>query len=150
MRTVVRLAGVVLVAFWLTRAEADFVFVPLEQLVKEAVLIVEGKVTKIEDAGFTRDQRKYEAAVVEVKAVLKGDPKTRQVRIAQPSAGGLAVSSDIRFPVGQEGFWLLTRSKNAKGKEAEVFWALHPFQFQPLTERNRLTKAVKEQDKANK
>ena len=141
-----RLVGLIVVAASLLAEAvlADFAAVPLDQLVKDAVVIVEGKVAKIEDAGFARGPRKFDTAVVEVKAVLKGDPKLKEVRIAQPAAGGLALSSDIRFKVGQEGFWLLKMEKGAKGKEADVYWALHPSQFQPLTERDKVTKTVKD------
>jgi hypothetical protein len=124
---------------------ADFAPIPLEQLVKDAVLIVEGKVAKVEDAGFVRGQRKYDAAVVQVKAVLKGDAKVKEVRIGQPAPGGLALSTDIRFKVGQEGIWLLKKQADAKGKEAEVYWALHPSQLQPLAEREKVAKVIKDQ-----
>jgi hypothetical protein len=124
----------------------SFAAVPLEILVDEAEVIVQGKVVKIEDAKFARKfgntERKYDAAVVEVMAVLKGPAKLKEVRIAQPAAGGLALSTDIRFAAGQEGIWLLNR-----GAEKDVYWALHPSQFQPAKEKENLAKLVQERDK---
>jgi len=127
-------------------AQASFVAVPLEFLVDEAAIIVQGKVAKIEDAKFTRKlgnaERKYDAAVVEVSAVLKGPTKVKEVRIAQPARGGLALSTDIHFAAGQEGIWLLT-----KGAEKDAYWALHPSQFQPAKEKDNLVKLVQERAK---
>ena len=145
MRCLLILALAVLGYGFISPVQADFAAVPLDKLVKDAAVIVDGKVTKIENAGFARGARQFDAAVVQVKAVLKGDAKLKEVRIAQPAVGGLAVSTDIRFKEGQEGFWLLTKQADAKGKEADVYWALHPSQFQPLGERDKLAKAVKDQ-----
>ena len=55
----------------------------------EATVIVSGNVTKIQTADITRkfddEDRRYDVAVVEVKEVLKGDKKLKEVRIAQPA-----------------------------------------------------------------
>lgn len=141
-------AGLALGACLAAEVQADFAPVAMEKLVDDAAVIVQGKVTKVEGAGFMRNGRAYDAAVVQVTVVLKGDPKLKEVRIAQPGAGGLAVSTDIRFKKDQEGIWLLTKQKDAKGKEAEVYWALHPSQFQPAKEKDAIAKLVK--DRANK
>jgi hypothetical protein len=85
-------------------AWASWAAVPLEMLVDEADLVVQGKVVKTADAGFKIGTRSYDAAIVEVAAVLKnvtGQQAIKQVPIAQPAAGGgLAISTDIRFNVG--------------------------------------------------
>lgn len=153
MRTVTGMLGafaLALTCLWTVAVQADFAQVPLEELVKKAATIVEGKVVKVEDAGFMRNGRKYDAAVVEVKSVLKGDAKLKEVRIAQPALGGLSVSTDIRFKVGQEGIWLLNQEKDAKDKEAAVLWATHPSQFQPSKEKETVAKAIKAQAKPDK
>lgn len=104
-------------------AEALWIAIPLEILVDEADLIVAGEVTDIKP-GFPP----YDNAVIKVSRVMKalpgsGQPKT--VLIAQPGQGGLRLSTDIRFRVGQEGVWLLT-----KDPDRQVYWAKHPSQFQ--------------------
>lgn len=118
--------------------------VPLEILVDEADLIVTGKVAKIQN-GFVLDGRNYDVAVLEVTKTLKALPaagKPKQVHIAQPAPGGLAVSTDIQFQAGQEGVWLLR-----KDSDRDVFWARHPFQFQEAAKQKELTELVAQREK---
>lgn len=121
------------------QSRASFAAVPLEILVDEAEVIVLGKVTKVEETKITRKfgnaERKYDAAVIEVAAVLKGPEKLKEVRVAQPAKGGLEVSTDIRFKEGQEGVWILNRQA-----EPNFYWATHPSQFQPAGEKDALVK----------
>ena len=143
-------AGLALVACFVAQVQADFAPVALEKLVDDAAVIVQGKVTKVEDAGFKRNGRAFDAAAVQVTAVLKGDAKLKEVRIAQPGMGGLAVSTDIRFKKDQEGIWLLNQEKDAKDREAAVLWATHPSQLQPSKEKETVAKAIKAQAKPDK
>lgn len=133
-----------LCASWLVVSDArgSFVQLPLETVVDQAALIVEGKVVRIEPNKLTRPfgnmPRAYDLAVVEVADVLRGPAKIKEVRIAQPAlGGGLAVSTDIRFAVGQQGVWMLN-----KEKEPDVFWATHPSQFEPVKEKERIAKVI--------
>src|SRR5262245_31505587 len=111
MQRLVGFITLVALGLMLPQAHASFAAVPLEVLVDDAAVIVQGKVVKIEDAKVTRKfgnmDRKYDAAVIEVEAVLKGPAKLKEVRIAQPAKGGLEVSTDIRFKDGQQGIWIL-------------------------------------------
>jgi len=123
-------------------ARASFAEVPLEVLVDEANVIVQGKVARIDGKGFELANRPYAIALVEVASVLKGPDGLKQVGIAQPAAEGPVVSSDIVFRSGQEGIWLLTRDP-----ERDVYWAKHPSQLQPLKEKDALAKLVAERAK---
>jgi len=121
-------------------AYASFAAVPLEILIDSADLVVEGKVIKIEEAGFMLGARRYEVAIVEVATTMKnitGKAKLTQVRIAQPAAGGIAFSTDIRFRPGQQGIWILN-----KDPQQNAFWAKHPFQFQQAKQKAKLTKLI--------
>ncbi|MCH7725547.1 MAG: hypothetical protein IH991_03545 [Planctomycetes bacterium] len=54
--------------------------------------------------------------------------KKADIRIAWPSRrGGIAVSTDIGYRVGQEGVWVLTADK-----KLPVYWATYPTDHQPL------------------
>ena len=119
--------------------------VPLEVLIDESHLIVVGKVSKVVDAGFAVGNRNMDAAVVEVKQILKALPlagKPTTVRIGQPAAGGIAISIDIRFQAGTEGIWLLK-----KDPQQDIYWAKHPSQFQPLDQLKTLSTMVKSREK---
>jgi hypothetical protein len=134
-----------LVAVAIPPAQALVAAVPLETLVDEADTIVIGKVTRIEGAVVTRQfggaERVFDAAVVEVEAVLKGAAKPREVRLLQPARGGLAISSDRRFAVGHEAVWILSREP-----EAGYHGVRHPFAVQPIARKAELTKLVQDRE----
>jgi len=114
--------------------------VPLEILVDESDMVVAGKVTKVQNGVFAVNGRNYDVAVVEVASILKTSPRLgrpMEIKIAQPGAGGLAVSTDIQFHVGQQGVWLLR-----KDPERDVYWAKHPFQFQDAKKQKELADLV--------
>ena len=114
--------------------------VPLEILIDESVLIVVGKVTKIERAGFAVGDRTMDVAIVEVAETLKKLPHVnnpKQIRILQPAAGGSAISTDLRYAVGQAGIWLLAMQQDGK-----AYVIRHPSQFQPLEEKPKLVEQI--------
>jgi hypothetical protein len=128
-----------------SRAWAIWAPVPLEILVDESYVIVEGKVSKIEKAGFAINNRNQDVAIIEVTNVLKALPhlnKPKQIRLLQPAAGGIAVSTDLRSNVGQTGIWLL-----AKHLERDGYIVKHPSQFQPLEEKQKLTELIASREK---
>lgn len=128
-----------------SRLEAIWAPVPLEILIDEADVVVQGKVVAIEKADLEINGRAHDLAVVEVDAALKnilGMMKLMQVRIAQPAAGGLGVSTDIRFREGQDGIWILN-----KAPDRDIYHVNHPFQFQATQEKDRLAKLVAEREK---
>src|SRR5262245_12759159 len=74
MQRLVGFITLVALGLMVPQVHASFAAVPLEVLVDDAAVIVQGKVVKIEDAKVTRKLgnmvRKYDAAVIEVAAVL--------------------------------------------------------------------------------
>ena len=123
------------------RAYAIFAPVPLQILLDEADLVVVGEVTEVADAGFEIGARPHEVAILQVAGVLKNLTRKQNVvrlRIAQPGARGIAVSTDIRFRPGQEGIWLLKADD-----EYDVFWAKHPFQLQQKEARDEVERLLR-------
>jgi hypothetical protein len=119
--------------------------VPLEVLVDESYVIVEGKVSKIEKAGFAINNRNQDVAIIEVTSLLKALPhlnKPKQIRRVQPAAGGIAVSTDLRSNVGQTGIWLLV-----KYPERDEYIVKHPSQSQPVEEKQKLTELIAAREK---
>lgn len=142
MKTILASLLVLPILGWLAApAAASWAAVPIEVLVDQASLIVQGKVVRI-DKGFERNGRLYELAVVEVSGTLKGE-KLTHVKIAQPAAGGLATSVDIRFKPDQTGIWLL---KKESDKDLH-HWVTHPSQHQPVAEKDALVKLVEQRSK---
>ncbi len=128
-------------------AAAIWVAVPLEILADEAHLIVEGTVTEVKVPGFDPpDARPQELAVVKIDSVLKalphvagkGGAKPKEIGILQPAGVGLAVSTDLRFTVGQKAIWLLK-----KDPAVDAYRVSHPSQIQAATEKKKLTELVK-------
>jgi hypothetical protein len=123
------------------RAYASFASVPLQILLDEADLIVVGEITEVADAGFEIDDRPHEVAILQVTGVLKNITRKQnveQLRIAQPGAGGIAVSTGIRFRPGQQGIWILDGDE-----ERDVFWAKHPVQFQENGARDEVERLLR-------
>jgi hypothetical protein len=119
--------------------------VPLEVLVDEAHLIVFGKVAKVQDGKFAIAGKAQDVAVVEVTGILKSLPhvgKPKEVHIAQPAKGGLAVSTDLTYSAGQEGIWLLV-----KDPDRDVYLVSHPFQFQPAGDKMKLATLIAAREK---
>jgi hypothetical protein len=141
MKRILLIAATLLVST--PRTEACWTRLDPRAVAEGASLIVVGKVVKIEDAGFSRKHekwdRKYDAAVVEVREVLKGRDGRRYVRLAQPAQGGLRVSTDIRYKLGQEGIWLLDRDGRF-----DVYWADHPDKFRELKDRDEVAQLLRE------
>jgi hypothetical protein len=139
-------------------AAAIWVAVPLEILVDEAHLIVEGTVTEVKAPGFdVPDARPQELAVVKIDSVLKalphiapkgiapkGGAKPREIGILQPASGGLAVSTDLKFTVGQKAIWLVK-----KDPALDAYRINHPSQIQPAAETRKLTELVKARAKVS-
>jgi hypothetical protein len=105
---------------------ADVAYIPREVLIDRADVIVAGKVTKTEDA-----DNGQEYAVIEVKEVLKGDPKLKVVKQLQPALKGARLSHRVSVNVGEEGVFMLTR---VQGQDAYRF--NHPSAFVPFTAKN--------------
>jgi hypothetical protein len=129
-----------------SQANAIWAPVALEILVDEAHLIVEGTVTEVKAPGFDPpDARPQELAVIKIESVLKALPgfdKAKEIGVLQPAAGGLAVSTDLRFRPGQKNIWLVK-----KDPKLGAYRVSHPSQIQPVSEKKKLTDLVKAREK---
>lgn len=138
-------AAVLVFASVQTPAWAIWAPVALEVLVDESFVIVEGKVTKIEKAGFAIGNRNQDVATITVTSVLKSLPhlnKPKQIRLLQPAEGGIAVSTDLRSSLGQAGIWLLV-----KHPERDGYLVKHPFQFQASDQKEKLVELIAAREK---
>src|SRR3954452_10593132 len=87
-------------------ASADVAYIPRETLIDRADIIVAGKVTKIDDTDAGKGS---EFAIIEVKEVLKGDPKLKTVKLRQPALGGARLSHRVTVSAGESGVFMLTK-----------------------------------------
>lgn len=121
--------SVVLMAALAPRCQASWAYVPQEIRIMQADLVVVGTITRTAMA-IKKDGRTYAVGVIKPTMILKGKPKMNQeIRVAWPAprAGGLSVSTDIIYRVGQKGIWVLTADKTLP-----VFWANYPTDYQAL------------------
>src|SRR5262245_19327337 len=92
--------------------------VPLEVLVDEATLVVEGEVSEIKAPGWdVPDTRPQELAVIKITKILKALPaegKPKEVGLLQPAPMmGLVIGGgDLRYSVGRKAIWLLRKDPN--------------------------------------
>jgi len=104
---------------------ASWASVSEETLIDQAELIIEGIVARTEP-GFNLGGRDYQFVVIDVSDVLKG-AAGEEVRIVQPALSLLAISTDLRFDVGQQGAWLLSQNPLLQNE----YSIKHPSQYQP-------------------
>lgn len=91
--------------------------IPLPELVQQRPLIVSATVDYVATAPASDDPHSYrhDIAFLNVTAVHKTDDEAiqpgRSLPLIMPAtANGLQVSTDIRYPAGTTGVWLLSRS----------------------------------------
>jgi hypothetical protein len=110
---------------------ADVAYIPPEILVDRAEIIVVGKVTRIDDTGAGQGQ---EFAIIDVKEVLKGDPKAKSVKLRQPALKGARLSHRITVAVGESGVFMLNKLANG-----DAYGFGHPSQIGITTEKTEKT-----------
>ncbi len=113
--------------------------VPLEEIVQNSPVVVVGKIEKIDPAEpWKEGMRNYDTAYITVSKVLKNTLKDTKITIEDKiplsmpaiirqgiSGLALALGTDIRYRIGQEGIWILELKDN-------TFWATYPKDYQPL------------------
>lgn len=132
----------VLVGFWAAHtAEAMWADVPLDKLVADNPVVLVGKIEDIRVSQPLKD--KFDTAYIKVAEVLKNGLENRSINkgdripLSMPSAKGLAVSTDIRYPKGTEGIWILKYTN-------KTFWATYPKEFQPMKQRDQIAQIIRE------
>ncbi len=122
-------ASFLLVAALAPQCHASWAYVPQEIRMMQADLVVVGTIAKPGKA-IEQDGRTYAVGVIKPTMILKGKPKLKDdIRVAwvAPRPGGLRLSTDITYRVGQKGVWVLTADKTLP-----VYWATYPTDYQPL------------------
>jgi hypothetical protein len=132
-------ASLLLTAAMVPRCQASWAYVPQEIRMMQADLVVVGTITKLGN-GITQNGRAYDVGVIAPTKILKGKPKKKaDIRVAWPAsrAGGLRVSTDITYRVGQKGVWVLTADKTRP-----VYWANYPTDYQPVSKLAQIRKKL--------
>ncbi|MFP6900438.1 MAG: hypothetical protein VCA36_05815 [Opitutales bacterium] len=107
-------------------AQASWAYVPLELRIAGAAHVVVGKVDRLLDSVVVQG-RTFAIGAIKVSKVLKG-PAVKELKLAWPGPAPFALSTDIKFRVGQEGVWILRPFRDQKG----VFAANYPSDYQAL------------------
>jgi len=82
----------------------------------------------------------WREAVIQVKDVLKGEKKAKQVTVRFPDSSDVMFHGVPRFEPGQEGYFMLhkgeatktTGGRAQKSKSADTYFALDAQDFQPF------------------
>ena len=122
-------ASLVLMTTLAPRCQASWAYVPQEVRMMQADLVVVGTIAKL-GKSIKRDGRTYTVGVIKPTMILKGKPKMKDdIRLAWPGPrpGGLRLSTDLIYRVGQKGVWVLTADKTRP-----VHWATYPTDYQPM------------------
>lgn len=106
--------------------QASWAYVPLELRLTGADLVVVGKIDRLTD-NFKVGERMHDVGAITVQRVLKGPANLKEAQVAWPGKARFALSTDIRYRVGQQGVWILTRD----AKQPNVYRASYPTDFQP-------------------
>jgi hypothetical protein len=119
----------------------------LQQHLAGADLVVSGKVSGIrrhkpeirQPVSFHTPE--WWEASLEVEAVHKGDPATKSVTVVFPQSIDIRWHKAPRFEAGQEGIWILHKGQ-IKGLSTDLYSALHPLDFHPRDQSERVSRLV--------
>lgn len=109
-------------------ARADVAYVPPAVLIDKADIVVIGKVSKIDDTGAGANQ---EFAIIDVREVLKGDPKLKSVKQLQPALKGARLSHRVSVNLDEQGIFILNKVPNV-----DAYRIGHPSQVIVFTDKN--------------
>ena len=110
-----------------TPAKADVAYIPPAILIDRADIVVIGKVSKIDDTGAGQGR---EFAIIDVREVLKGDPKLKSVKQLQPALKGARLSHRVSVKLGEQGVFILN-----KVPETNAYRIGHPSQVAVFTDK---------------
>jgi len=116
----------------------------LKGRIGNAELVVVGKVSGVTprppsvQAPITEHDPAWQEAVVELSAVLKGDPSLKKVTVVFPGSVDVAWVGVPKLKVGQEGIWILQRDRELQG-----YIAPDPLDVQPSSQLARIKRLLK-------
>jgi hypothetical protein len=115
---------------------------PLGDIVKSNAIIVTGKIETITPAGDPA--KEPDIGHITVTGILKNESGFaiaigQKLSLGMPAAKRtMMMSTDIRYPKGSEGVWLLEQNK-------KIFWATYPGDLQKLDKRDEIVKIIAKQ-----
>ena len=134
-----------LLAFALTMAPAAagaiWAGMTERQLIDSSALIVTGTLTEKTRITLANGAVLH-LGVIRVAESHKGDAGPGAVLIALPAPRRIAVSTDIRYRIGQRGLWLLRPHGGAVGG---IYLADHPQRFMPLERAAAILKRLQDE-----
>ena len=138
---------IIIVACILQTARAMWAYVPLEKLLAENPVVVVGKIEEIKTSETTKG--KVSIAYIKVSEVLKNELKDFKIKVGDkiplsvPTPSMISVSTDINYPKGKEGVWILEYKD-------KTFWATYPSDYQPLKQKAQIKDILEKQSKEEK
>jgi len=99
-----------------------------------------GKLVRFATEKNVTGHRPRTVGVIEIDTVLKGEPKTKLVKLHVPQAGEPVSSSDIVFKQGQNGLWFL---RLWDATHPSLYAADHPQRFVPFPDAGPRIEAVR-------
>jgi len=97
----------------------------LRARIASAELVVAGKVSAVrlrivsdEPKGASEHDPQWQEAIIDVEAVLKGDPSVKEAVVLFPGSLDIAWVNVPKFKVGEEGVWILQRDTELKSLTA--------------------------------
>ena len=116
----------------------------LNERLSQADLVVMARVTSVKPSVVRARQPRISEhdpdwwqATIRVESVEKGQSAARLIVVFFPHSDDIRWFASPKFRVGQEGFFLLRRTRDAKLK-VDGFTALHPLDFQPKDQQQRI------------
>ncbi len=111
-----------------TPSLADVIYIPPAVLIDKADIVVVGKVSKIDDTGAGEGR---EFAIIDVREVLKGDPKLKSVRQLQRALKGARLSHRVSVHLGEQGIFILNKVPGT-----DAYRIGHPSQVVVFSDKN--------------
>jgi hypothetical protein len=129
-------------AVTVSTTRASWAYVPLELRLAGADLVVVGKIDRLTD-NFKVGERMHDVGAITVQRMLKGPGNLKEAQVAWPGKARFALSTDIRYRVGQQGIWILTRD----AKQPNVYRANYPTDYQAAANLPKILAALKKLSK---
>jgi hypothetical protein len=109
-------------------ARGEVAYIPPAVLIDRADIVVIGRVSRIDDRGAAQGQ---EFAIIDIREVLKGDPKLKSVKQLQPALKGARLSHRVSVNLGEQGIFILNKITGA-----DAYRIGHPSQVVVFNEKN--------------
>ncbi len=129
----------------ISRLRNDLLYI--EERVTKSDLIVVGKVTNVREfeteahGPITFHHPKWTEAIISIESVEKGIFNEKSMGIFFADSTDIAWHQSPKFNVGHAGIWILRKTR-LSSVQAEKFAAIHPMDFRPIEELDRIRNLI--------